>query len=148
LVKEVLMSQQDPQVTWSEYYQRIRDRRVREAESLWGRMREAGVSEETVVAIDFVHFGNHREKVDALARQLSENYAVEVVPADRDYWYVKGTTRPDGVRLSQSEHAEWVVFMVDVARSYACVFSTWSLEVPSLGRKFNSEEEDGTAVDG
>lgn len=136
------MPQQDPQVLWSEYYQRIRDRRAREAEALWNQMREAGFSDDTVAALDFVHFGNVREKVDALARQLSENYTVEVLAADRGYWHVKGTTRPEGVCLSQAQHADWVLFMVDVARSYACVFSTWSLEAPSLGKTFKSEQVD------
>jgi hypothetical protein len=136
------MTEQDPEVVWSEYYQRIRGRRAREADALWDQMREAGVSDDTVLALDFVHFGNVREKVDALARQLSENYTVEVVVADQGYWHVKGTTRPEGICLSQAQHAEWVLFMADVARSHACVFSTWSLEAPSLRKTFKSEELD------
>ena len=136
------MPPQDPQLVWSEYYQRIRDRRTREADALWSQMQQAGVSDDTVLAVDFVHFGDVREKVDALARQLSENYTVEVVAADRGYWHVKGTTRPEGVCLSQADHAEWVLFMADVAASHACMFSTWSLEAPALRRTFNSEEMD------
>ncbi len=134
------MPDQDPQKIWAEYYQRIKIRRIEEAELLWSQMDDAGVSEETVLALDFLHFSNVREDAGSLANQLCENYNVEVVSASQeDYWNIKCTTRPEGICLSKEQHAAWVEFMADVAQSHACVFSTWSLEAPSLGRTFQSE---------
>ena len=134
------MEGEDPQATWSEYYRRIKERRQEEAELLWAQMAAAGVSEETVMALDFVHFSSSRENADFLAAQLDETYNVEVARADQeDYWYIKGTTRPEGVCLGKEQHASWVEFMADVAQSHACVFAQWTLEAPKLGRKFESE---------
>jgi hypothetical protein len=132
----------DPQKTWADYYQRLKARRLAEAASLWAKFREAGGSRETVVALDFVHFSSSKADLESLASQLSENYAVSVVPrAEHDYWELRGTTRPGGIELAEEQHAGWVEFMVDVAQSYACVFSTWQLEAPSMNRVFSSEAE-------
>jgi hypothetical protein len=66
---------------------------------------------------------------------------MEVVPDEKlGAWFAKGTTRPDGITLNQEEHLEWVAFMADVAQSYACVFSSWSFEAPSLNLRFESEQ--------
>lgn len=137
---------EDPQKTWDEYYERKKAELLREAAALDASMRSAGVTEETTLALDFVHFGASRSNVEALAEQLSENYAMEVVQADdQDTWLARGTTRPYGINLSQEQHFDWVGFMAEVARSYSCVFSTWLLEAPSLGLSFNSEHVDGDA---
>lgn len=137
------MPDQDPQEIWSDYYQRIKARRLREADILWSEMREAGVTDETLLALDFLHFSNVRKDAESLLQQLSENYSVEMEEAKQEsYWYIKGTTRPEGIYLSRDQHAAWVKFMADVARSHACVFSTWSLEAPSLDRQFHSEQID------
>jgi len=131
---------EDPQKTWDEYYKRKRLQRMEEASKLWDFMRGSGVNEETVLALDFLHFGTSEENINALANQLSENYEIEVVPGDEEgYWYAKGTTRPHGLTLTKEQHSGWVEFMSDVAQSYSCVFSTWSLEAPSLGVNFKSE---------
>jgi len=137
------MTDNDPQKTWSEYYQRIKNRRAEEAEILWGELISAGATEETVLALDFLHFSNSRENADSLAEQLSENYSVEVKQApEKDYWQIIGTTRPNGISLSKEQHSNWVDFMTDVSQSHACVFSTWSLEAPSLNKHFHSEAID------
>lgn len=137
------MIDEDAQPKWDAYYQRIRGRREREADALWQLMTEGGVTGDTVLAMDFVHFSNVRDNAESLAKQLSENYSIEVVPADeKNYWYIKGTTRPEGLYLSEEQHLGWVRFMADVARSYACVFSNWVLEAPALGKKFESESFD------
>lgn len=134
------MATEDPQKIWSDFYERKKSERSEEAVELWKRMQAAGVTENTVLALDFLHFGNSRADVEALAQQLSENYVMEVVPAkEPGYWSAKGTTRPHGITLNQQQHLDWVGFMSDVAQSYACVFSTWSLEAPSLGEHFKSE---------
>lgn len=129
----------DPQKTWDNYYDRIKRRRLAAAALLWGEIEAAGANEETIFALDFAHFGNDRDDVDNLARQLSENYATEVsARSEPNYWDVRGTTRPEGICLTKDQHTAWVEFMVDVARSYACVFSEWTLEAPALGRTFQS----------
>ena len=135
------MSTEDPQNTWDEYYKNKKTQRLEEALAMWQQMENAGVTEETVIAIDFVHFGNNIEDVKALAEQLSENYKVEVSQDKNEkYWLVNGTTRPTGVNISKEQHLGWVEFMSDVAQSYACVFSTWALEAPVLNINVRSED--------
>ena len=133
----------DPQKIWNDYYDRIKRRRLAAAVQLWSEIEAAGANDKTLFALDFAHFGNNRDDVYDLAGQLSENYAMEVsVRTDQKYWDVKGTTRPKGICLTKCQHTEWVEFMVDVARSYACVFSEWTLEAPALGRTFQSAHLD------
>ena len=129
----------DPQKIWDDYYDRIKRRRLTAAALLWDEIEAAGADEETIFALDFTHFGNNRDDVDSLARQLSENYATEFsARGEQNYWDVRGTTRPEGICLTKDQHTAWVEFMIDVARSYECVFSEWTLEAPALGRKFQS----------
>ena len=135
------MSIQDPQDVWNEYYKRKKQQRMGEAECLWKQMQAAGVIAETVLELDFLHFGRSREDVQALADQLSENYSMSLAPGqDQGYWFAKGTTRPYGITLSREQHMSWVEFMSDVSHSYGCVFSTWSLEADSLGAWFRGED--------
>jgi hypothetical protein len=140
------MSNEDPQNTWSDYYQRKKAQRVGEASQMWKMMQDAGVDDTTVLALDFVLFGTSQPDVQNLAKQLAENYEVQVTQSDEQgYWLVTGTTRPYGISLNQEQHLGWVEFMADVARSHACVFSAWSFEVPSLDARFDSQdfESDG-----
>lgn len=138
------MPLQDSQEAWDEYYQRKKAERLHEAAVLDLSMRSAGVTDETALAIDFVHFSSSRPNIEMLAEQLSENYTIEVVQTDdQDAWLARGTTRPYGINLSQEQHLTWVGFMADVAASCACVFSTWLIEAPSLKLSFNSEHIDG-----
>ena len=75
---------------------------MEEAIKLWDQMRDSDVNDETVLAIDFMHFGTNQENKNNLAKQLSENYEMEVVPSDEEgYWYAKGTTRPYGITLNK-----------------------------------------------
>ncbi len=132
---------EDPQKTWADYYERKKDQRLSEASLMWKELHKAGVSSETVLALDFLHFGNSKEGVESLARQLSENYEIKIVADDEPgYWFIQGTTRPYGITLDGEKHSNWVGFMADVAQSHSCVFSSWALEAPSLGVKFNSED--------
>lgn len=134
------MTSQDGNRIWDDYCATISARRAAEAEELWKKMAAAGVSEDTVLALDFVHFASSSDNAQALAEQLAENYSIEVVPADEEgYLLIKGTTRPEGVCLSKEQHTGWVTFMTEVAKSHACVFSSWTLEAPSLGQRFASE---------
>lgn len=135
-----LMQIEDPREVWADYYQRKKSQRMQEAAALSAEMSAAGVTSDTVMALDFVHFGSVKEAVEALAAQLSESYAMQVVAdANEGYWLASGTTRPHGITLTEEQHLGWVDFMCDVAQSHACVFSRWSLDAVSLGRKFESE---------
>ena len=104
-------------------------------------MEDSGVTSETVLALDFSHFASERTAAQALTDQLTENYTVQVShDAASGYWFVNGTTRPSGITLEQQQHVDWVEFMTDVARS--CVFASWTLEAPRLGKRFSSEDID------
>lgn len=134
------MPTEDPQQVWEGYYGRKKSQRLQEATELWRQMESAGVVSDTVLALDFVHFGQSQNDAEALANQLSENYEMEVVESEKDgYWLVKGTTRPYGIEMTEEQHLGWVEFMTDVANSYACVFSTWAIEAPALRANFHSE---------
>ncbi|MGP4846168.1 hypothetical protein ACTXGQ_18720 [Marinobacter sp. 1Y8] len=131
------MPTEDPQKVWEDYYGRKKSQCLQQATDLWRQMEAAGVLSDTVLALDFVHFGQSQHDAEALANQLSENYEIEVVESERDrYWLVKGTTRPYGIEMTEEQHLGWIEFMADVAKSYACVFSTWSIEAPALGKVF------------
>ncbi|MCH2556378.1 MAG: hypothetical protein MK005_03660 [Alcanivorax sp.] len=134
------MESQEAEKVWRDYYKSKKAQRLQEAAALSEQMVNAGLTDEAVLALDFLHFGQKEEGAAALANQLSENYEVEVVgPQESGYWYVKGTTRPDGITLTAEQYRAWVEFMSDVAQSHSCMFSTWSLESPKLGVKFENE---------
>lgn len=129
----------DAEAIWLQYAERKRAERLSEAGHVWSALVAAGGGDDTVLAVDFVHFGPSEAQVAALSRQLSENYTVTMERGPGAYWLLKGTTRPYRTTLSALDHASWVGFMCDVADSYGCVFSTWSLGAPALALSFSSE---------
>ena len=131
----------DPQKRWDEYYSRIKDRRLEEAKSIWFKMEAEGVKEDTVLALDFFHFSQSKNDLTELRDQLSENYEVSIEEGNEDYYYLKGTTRPYGIELSKESFEDWIDFMCDVSQSYACVFSTWTIEASSLEMTWTNEKE-------
>jgi hypothetical protein len=132
-----------PQKIWDDYYDRIKRRRMAEAELLWAKIETAGATADTAFALDFSHFSNALGDADYFARQLSEHYDTQVVArSEPNYWDIKGTTRPERTCLTKAQHLAWVEFMADVAASYACVFSEWTLEAPALGLTFQSADLD------
>ena len=130
------------QETWERYYANIKERRLSEAVTLWSNMNADGVTDETVLALDFVHFSQDRDGAYGLKKQLSENYECSVSERNGT-WIISSTTRPHGIDLDGEQHAAWVEFMCDVAQSHGCVFSTWSFESPKLKRKWSTEGIDG-----
>lgn len=134
---------QAQEAIWTEYLQRKRAERLREADQLWDAFEQAGGGDASVLAIDFVHVSPLRERADSIQSQLSENYAVTLEPASDGYWLVKGTTRPYGNTLSRASHSAWVEFMCDVAESHGAFFSSWGLECPAHGITLSSEGLDG-----
>ena len=127
------------QAVWQDYVQRKRAERMSEAAQVWQALVAAGGTPETVLAIDFVHFGQMPAQAEALRGQLAQNYSASVESGPDGYWLVKGTTRPYGITLTAADHLDWVGFICDAAQSHGCVFSTWSLAAPSLGATFSSE---------
>lgn len=119
----------DAQRIWTDYYVRIRRRRIAEAEFIASQLVADGVTADTVLALDFNHFGTAETEVRRLSDQLSENYSMTVVLSDDGKtWFANGTTRPYGVDgMVGDQLRDWAAFMCDVANSYACVFSTWKL---------------------
>ena len=133
------MPPNNSQEIWEEYYRNKKSQRLEEANKLCEQLKDAGVTEETVLALDFVHFSKSHENAQSLAEQLSENYTIDIVAGEEEVWYINGTSRPYGLTLSSEQHLSWVEFMADVAQSHSCVFSTWSLEASSLKLKLSSE---------
>ena len=119
----------DAQQIWPDYYARIRRRRIAEAEFINSQLAADGVTADSVLALDFTHFGTAENDVRRLSDQLSENYTVEVrLSDDGETWIAEATSRPYGIDgMIGSQLQQWVDFMCDVARSYACVFSSWKL---------------------
>jgi hypothetical protein len=119
----------DAQQIWTDYYVRIRRRRIAEAEFIASQLVADGVTADTVLALDFNHFGTAETEVRRLSDQLSENYSMTVLLSDDGKtWFANGTTRPYGVDgMVGDQLRDWAAFMCDVASSYACVFSKWKL---------------------
>lgn len=131
------------QQEWIDYIQRKRAERLFEAEQIWSALSTGGVDSETVLAIDFVHFGPSQAQVESLGRHLAENCTITTEKGPGDYWLLRGTTRPYGLTLSAADHLAWVEFMCDVAADYGCTFSTWSMTAPSLDLTISSETFEG-----
>ena len=124
----------------NEYQQGIMDRRASEARELWTEMESSGFTETTVAALDFVFFSSSPDEANNLIEQLSENYTLELAPADDpDYVLVKGTTRPYGNEFTYVHWQAWVEFMVSVGFSHNAVFSTWSVYSPKTKTTWSSE---------
>lgn len=135
----------DPQQIWDEYHQRIRRRRIREAEIVHARMSDDDVTRSTVLEIDFRHFSRDEDSIRRLAAQLSEHYAISIIRSESNdrYWVLDGTTRPDGIDgFTEQRCVDWVSFMCDVARSHGCVFSTWRLTDPRRSQSWSNEKID------
>lgn len=126
-------------VLWDDYAARKRAARLQEAEGVWAARVAAGAGPDTLLVLDFVHFGASPDAIEALRRQLAEHYTVDVRDGPTGYRLLVGTTRPFGVTLSSTQHAEWVAFMCDVAWSHGCTFASWALTDPGTGTTIRSE---------
>ncbi|REJ67068.1 MAG: hypothetical protein DWQ31_12470 [Planctomycetota bacterium] len=134
------MEHDEAQAVWRDYYARIRERRVDEAEQLITASRQDGITDQCEVFLDFRHFSNVEADIEQLKVQLAENYEVSVSKYEaKDYWYLDGTTRPVPMAFERDQLLAWVKFMADVAQSYACVFSTWVLTQASTGKQWGNE---------
>lgn len=132
----------DPQDTWDQYYADIRARRADESKHIWRQMISSGVTGESILALDFVHFTSDSANADSIAEQLQENYQITIKPSGTsNYWLIEGTTRPQGFTLTEQQHTDWIDFMCAVAQSHGCVFSTWTFEDLQSGQTWSNDGE-------
>lgn len=135
------MNEEEAQQVWDEYNERIKNRRLAEADILISELEKNNINEATAVALDFTHFCHEKSDAEDIKNQLSENYTMSLeYNKDSEYWLIKGTSRPYGVTLSSKQHKAWVEFMLDVGKSYRCVFSTWSMTEPKSKKTYSNEE--------
>lgn len=126
IADEKIMSDQDAQKTWGEYHERIKSRRLAEAEVINLELEKNNISSETDLILDFSFFTQDEAGANGIKKQLSENYEM-TINKKGEYWYINGTSRPYAVKLSAEQHLGWVEFMHDAALSYGCIFSVWSI---------------------
>ena len=139
------MPQKDPQAIWEDYYRRIRNRRICEAEQLVAATRNDGINDQSEMFLDFRLFSSVEADLVQLKEQLAENYEVSLTKdKSSDYWNLDGTTRPIEMSLERDQLLEWVRFMADVAQSYACVFSKWVLTEANSGKQWSNESFEAT----
>ena len=139
------MSEQDAQKTWDDYHERIKNRRLAQAKIINLELEKSSITNETDLTLDFVFFTQDKAGADGIKKQLSENYEL-TISKKNDYWHINGTTRPYTVNLTAEQHLGWVEFMHDVALSYRCIFSTWSITEPK-GKHVWSNENIETEFD-
>jgi len=124
--EELKMSEEQAQEIWDEYHERIKNRRLAQVKVINERLKDAGITSDTALILDFEFFTPKESGAQGIKEQLSENYELSI-KQDGDYWYISGTTRPYAITLSPEQHISWVEFMHDVALSYGCVFSVWTV---------------------
>lgn len=128
-----------PEDNWDDYYSPIIQLRREEAFALWGKMEEDGVTSETFLGLDFVLFSKNKKDLEDLSVHLVKNYQIKIEQGKNDYWFLKGTTKPYGIKLSRESFLKWIDFMCQLSQSHACVFSIWSAEAPSLKKEWTNE---------
>ena len=123
------MNENEAQKTWDEYYERINNRRLAQAKVINSELERYNITSETDLILDFTFFTEDEAGAKGIQEQLSEDYEMSISKVD-DYWHIDGTSRPYAVNLTMEEHLGWVQFMHDVALSYRCIFSVWSITEP------------------
>lgn len=123
------MNEQEAQKIWGEYHERIKNRRLAQAKVINVELDKNDITSETDLILDFSFFTQNETGAKGIQKQLSENYEMTIIN-DGEYWHINGTSRPYAVSLTTENHLGWVEFMHDVALSYGCIFSTWSITDP------------------
>ncbi len=132
------MDQEEAQKTWDEYHERIKMRRLAEAKIINTELDSNGITTETDLILDFNFFTKDEEGAKGIKEQLSENYEMSM-HQDGEYWIISGSSRPYAVNLSGEQHLGWVEFMHDVALSYGCIFSTWTVTEHKTKKSWSNE---------
>ncbi|MDO3384964.1 hypothetical protein QWI17_03810 [Gilvimarinus sp. SDUM040013] len=132
------MSEQDAQKTWDEYHERIKNRRLAEAKIINLELEKNDITSETDLVLDFSFFTQDEAGANGIKNQLGENYEM-TISKKGEYWHINGTSRPYAVNLTTEQHLGWVEFMYDVALSYGCIFSVWSITEPKEKHVWSNE---------
>lgn len=132
------MDQDEAKKTWDEYHERIKMRRLAEAKIINAELGSNGITTETDLILDFNFFTQDKEGAKGIKEQLSENYEMSMYQ-DGEYWKISGTSRPYAVNLSTEQHLGWVEFMHDVALSYSCIFSSWTVTEHKTKKSWSNE---------
>ena len=133
------MDEKEAQKTWDEYHERIKNRRIAEAKIINTELKKNNISSDTDLVLDFSFFARDENGAKGIQKQLSENYDVTITKED-EYWHINGTSRPYAVNLTPEKHLGWVEFMHDVALSYGCIFSVWSITEPKENKIWSNED--------
>ena len=131
----------DLEESWEDYYSRIISLRKEEAKALWGKMEEDGVMAETFLGLDFILFSKRKKDLEDLSIHLEKNYRIKIEAGKDAYWFLQGTTKPYGIKLTKDSFLSWIAFMCQLTQSHGCVFSVWSAEAPDLKKTWTNEGE-------
>ncbi|MEH6343465.1 MAG: hypothetical protein V7785_00135 [Bermanella sp.] len=132
------MSEQEAQKIWGEYHERIKSRRLAEAKIINLELEKNSITREIDLILDFSFFTKDEAGAKGIQYQLSENYEMSITK-NGVYWIIDGTSRPYVVNFTSEQHLGWVGFMHDVALSYGCIFSTWSITEPKNKHVWSNE---------
>lgn len=132
------MNEQEAQKTWDEYHERIKNRRLAQAKVINSELERNAIRGDTDLILDFRFFTQDESGAKGIQSQLSENYEISI-SKDGEYWLIDGTSRPYAVNLTTEQHLGWVEFMHDIALSYGCIFSTWSITNPQNKHVWSNE---------
>ena len=138
IADEKIMSEQEAQKTLGEYHERIKNRRLAEAKIINLELEKNAITSDIDLVLDFGFFTQDEAGAIGIRKQLSENYEM-TISNDGNYWHIKGTSRPYAVNLTTEQHLGWVEFMHNVALSYGCIFSTWSITDPKGKQAWSNE---------
>lgn len=136
--EEIKMNEQEAQKTWDEYHERIKNRRLAQAKVINSELERNAIRGDTDLILDFRFFTQDESGAKGIQSQLSENYEISI-SKDGEYWLIDGTSRPYAVNLTTEQHLGWVEFMHDIALSYGCIFSTWSITNPQNKHVWSNE---------
>lgn len=134
------MNKEEAQKVWEDYYSRILNRRLYEAEIIIQEIAKISNSEENEIILDFEFFSDLNGKPELLVEQLGENYEMKLWPKDDEgYTTISATTRPYAAELSAENIRDWAEFMHEVAVSYGTIFSNWKITLPTHKKTYLSK---------
>jgi hypothetical protein len=136
--EERVMNEQEAQVVWDEYHERIKNRRIAQAHVINSELVNFGITAESDLILDFTFFTQKEDGANGLKTQLSENYEISITK-ENEYWHIQGTTRPYVVSFTNQQHLGWVEFMHDVALSHGAIFSTWTITESKSGQVWSNK---------
>ena len=139
IAEEPRMTEEQAQKTWDEYHEKIKNRRLAQVKVINERLKDAGVTGDSDLVLDFKFFTPKQSGAEGIKEQLSENYEI-TIKQDGDYWNITGTTRPYSINLEPEQHVGWVEFMHDVALSYGCIFSVWTVTDVKTNKTWSNEK--------